>query len=224
MTRKEMQGRNIRPSINENFVQLTGTAIHLFKVPGTETLVMTIATSGSSARTNYPKVTWYGDLASEVENMVSLNDRVSLLGTVQTKRFEPEGGKAVYRQNIVGRGITPALMKIESAFGLSVDQGQYVEDENEVRLAGTAQHIFKVPNQEIVIVTVRTFTNGHVNMPKITLFARNAQYVLDNISEGDAICAIGYAYTNKAEKSDGSVEYYEGITCTSISLAPSEEE
>lgn len=85
-------------------------------------------------------------------------------------------------------------------------------------------HIFKVPDRDIVIITIRTFTNGHVNMPKVTLFGRSAEYALENISEGDAICAIGYAYTNRAEKSDGSREYYEGITCNSIALAPSEEE
>lgn len=213
-----------RPNINENHVQMTGTAIHLFHVPGTETVVMTIATSGGGNRSNYPKVTWYGDLAKEVEETVSIGDRVSVIGTVQTKRIEPEGEKPIYRQNIVGRGITRAMTKIESTFGINADEGEYVDDENEIRLGGTVLHIFKVPDRDIVILTVRTYTNGHVNMPKITLFSRNAEYVLENISEGDAVCAIGYAYTNKSEKANGPTEYFEGITCTSIALAPSEEE
>lgn len=88
---------------------------------------------------------------------------------------------------------------------------------------GTALHIFKVPNRDIVIVTVRTFTNGHVNMPKVTLFGRNAEYALQNLNEGDAVCAIGYAYTNRVDKPEGSVEYYDGITGTSIALAPMDE-
>ena len=61
-------------------------------------------------------------------------------------------------------------------------------------------------------------------MPKVTLFGRNAQYVLENIQENDPICVIGYAYTNRVEKADGTPEYYEGITCTSISLAPTLDE
>lgn len=213
-----------RPNINENYAQLTGTAIHMFRVPGTETVVLTLATSGGGNRSNYPKVTWYGELANEVEETVSIGDRVSVIATVQTKRFERKGERPIYRQNLVGNGITPALKKIESTFGLDVDQGEYVDDANEIRLGGTALHIFKVPDRDIVIITIRTFTNGHVNMPKVTLFGRSAEYALENISEGDAICAIGYAYTNRAEKSDGSREYYEGITCNSIALAPSEEE
>lgn len=212
-----------RPHINENHVQLTGTAIHLFHVPGTETVVLTVATSGGGTRSNYPKITWYGELAREVEESVSVGDRVSVIATVQTKRFEREGEKTIYRQNIVGLGITQAMKKIESTFGLDVDEGEYVDDENEIRLAGTALHIFKVPDRDIVIVTIRTFTNNHVNMPKLTLFGRNAEYVLQNLSEGDAVCAIGYAYTNKSEKADGTIEYYDGITGTSIALAPTEE-
>lgn len=159
-----------RPHINENYVQLTGTAIHLFHVPGTETVVLTVATSGGGARSNYPKITWYGELAREVEETVTVGDRVSVIATVQTKRFEREGGKPIYRQNIVGLGITQAMKKIESTFGLDVDEGEYVDDENEIRLGGTALHIFKVPDRDIVIVTTRTFTNNHVNMPKLTLF------------------------------------------------------
>lgn len=212
-----------RPQINENHVQLTGTAIHLFHVPGTETVVLTVATSGGGARSNYPKVTWYGELAREVEETVSVGDRVSIIATVQTKRFERDGEKPIYRQNIVGQGITQAMKKIESTFGLDVDQGEFVDDENEIRLGGTALHIFKVPYRDIVIVTVRTFTNGHVNMPKVTLFGRNAEYALQNLNEGDAVCAIGYAYTNRVDKPEGSVEYYDGITGTSIALAPMDE-
>lgn len=224
MTNNTQRHNYRRPNINENFAQLTGTAIHIYHVPGTETVVLTIATSGGGSRSNYPKITWYGDLAKEVEDTVSIGDRVSVIGTVQTKRFERAGEKPIYRQNIVGRGITHAMKKIESTFGLDVDEGEYVDDENEIRLGGSALHIFKVPDRDIIIMTVRTFTNGHVNMPKITLFGANAEYALQNISEGDAVCAIGYAYTNKGEKADGTVEYYEGITCTSIALAPSEEE
>ena len=158
-----------------------------------------------------------------MEETVSVGDRVSIIATVQTKRFERDGEKPIYRQNIVGQGITQAMKKIESTFGLDVDQGEFVDDENEIRLGGMVLHIFKVPNRDIVIVTVRTFTNGHVNMPKITLFGRNAEYTLQNLNEGDAVCAIGYAYTNRVERSDGSIEYYDGITGTSIALAPIEE-
>ena len=132
---------------------------------------MTVATSGGGARSNYLKVTWYGELAKEVEETVSVGDRVSIIATVQTKRFERDGEKPIYRQNIVGQGIAQAMKKIESTFGLDVDQGEFVDDENEIRLGGMVLHIFKVPNRDIVIVTVRTFTNGHVNMPKITLLA-----------------------------------------------------
>lgn len=217
------QGRTYkRPQINENHVMLTGTAIHLFHVPGTETVVLTVATSGGGTRSNYPKVTWYGDLAREVEETVSVGDRVSVIATVQTKRYERDGAKPIYRQNFVGQGITQAMKKIESTFGLDVDQGEFVDDENEIRLGGIAFHIYKVPDRDIVIMTIRTFTNNHVNMPKMTLFGQNADYVLQNISEGDAVCAIGYAYTNKVERADGSSEYFEGITGTSIALAPSD--
>lgn len=210
--------------INENSVQMTGTVIHLFHVPGTETVVMSLATSAGGSRSNYPKITWYGDLAQEVLASISEKDRVSLLGTVQTKRYDRTGGKTIYRQSFVGAGITRALKKIESRFGLEEARGEYVDDENEIRLAGTAFHIFKVPDKDIVILTVRTYTNGHVNMPKVTLFGRNAQYVLENIQENDPICVIGYAYTNRVEKADGTPGYYEGITCTSISPAPTLDE
>ena len=106
-----------RPNINENYIQLTGTEIHMFRVPGTETVVLTLATSGGGNRSNYPKFTWYGELASEVEETVSIGDRVSVIATVQTKRFERKGERPIYRQNLVGNGITPALKKIESTFG-----------------------------------------------------------------------------------------------------------
>ena len=223
---KTMQNQNAyrRPNINENFVTLTGTAIHLYRVPGIATVILTIATSGRGSRSNYPKVTWYGELADEVEQLVEIGDRIAVIGTVQTKRFESKGEKPVYRQNIVGNGITHAPKKIESAFGLDVDQGEYVNDENEIRLGGTVLHIYKVPERDIVILTVRTYTNGHVNMPKVALFGHNADYVLDNIAEGDAICAIGRVDTNRSEKTDGTVVYYEGITCTSIARAPFNDE
>lgn len=216
------QNGYMRPSINENLVQMTGTAIHLYKVPGVDTLVLTIATSGSSTRTNYPKVVWYGDLANEVEATVAAGDRVSILGTVQTRRYEREGEKAIYRQSIVGRGITHAKSKIETAFGIKPDRNLHIEDINDVRLAGSVLHIFKVPDRDIAILTLRTFTNGHVNTPKITLFGRTAQYALEEIEVGFAVCVIGFVYTNKSEKEDGSAEYYEGVTCTSIAPAPSE--
>lgn len=213
-----------RAQINENCVQMTGTVIHLFHVPGTETVVMTLATSAGGNRSDYPKVTWYGELAREIEETIAVKDRVSLLGNVQTKRFEQGNGKVIYRQNFVGAGITKAMRKIESRFGLEEARGEYVDDENEIRLGGTVFHIFKVPDKEIVILTIRTFTNGHVNMPKITLFGRNAEYVMENIQENDPVCAIGYAYTNRVVKADGTPEYFEGITCTSISPAPAMEE
>lgn len=225
MANTKMQEGVTQPSINENFVKLTGTALHIFRVPGTETVVATIATSGGGAtRTNFPRCTWYGDLADEVEETVSEGDRVSIIASLQTKRFQQrEGEKAIYRQNIVGQGITKAMNQIESVFGIQVEnEGSYVEDENEIRLAGIAHHIFQVPNRDIVILTIRTYANGHVNMPDVKLFGRNAQYVLDEVNEGDPVCAVGFAYTNRVERADHTIGYYEGINCTSIALAPVE--
>lgn len=215
----------LRPVINENYVKLTGAVVHIYQLPEKSTIVTTIATSGSGGNhTHYPKVTWFGELAEEFMQKVREKDRISLLANVQTKRREREGEKAKYYQNIVGQGFMPTLKKMESAFGLQTGEGQYVEDENEVRLAGTAAHIYKVPDQEIVVLTIRTFTAGHINMPHIRLFGRNAQYAMDNIAEGAPVCATGYAYTNQVEREDGAIDFYDGLTCSSIALAPAEEE
>lgn len=215
----------LRPTINENHVKLTGTVVHIYQVPESSTMVTTIATSGSGGNhTHYPKVIWFGDLAEEFKQKVHEKDRISLLANVQTKRREREGEKPIYYQNIVGLGFTPALKKIESAFGLPTEQGQYVDDDNDVRLAGTAAHVFKVPDKEIVVLTIRTFTEGHVNMPHIRLFGKNAQYAVENISDGVPVCVTGYAYTNRVDREDGSINYYEGLTCTSVAIAPAEEE
>ena len=215
----------LKPTINENYVKLTGTVVHIYQVPEAPIIVTTIATSGSGGNhTHYPKVIWFGDLAEEFMQKVHEKDRISLLASVQTKRRVRTGEKPIYYQNIVGQGFTPALKKIESAFGLPTEQGQYVEDENDVRLAGTVTHVFKVPNKEIMVLTIRTYTAGYINTPHIRLFGNNVQYALENISDGVPVCATGYAYTNRVEREDGAIDYFEGLTCTSIAIAPAEKE
>ena len=174
-----------RPLLNENSVFLTGTAIHKYKVPGVNTVILTIATSGGANKTNYPKVVWYGEMAKEIDEMVQEGDRVTVDAMVQTQKYE--------------------------------------RDVNEVRLAGTVLHMYRVPEREIVILTIRTYS-GRVNHPKITLFGKTAQYAEETMNMGDPICAVGFLYTNRSEKEDGRAVYHEGITGTSISRIPEDEQ
>lgn len=212
-----------RSALNENTAFLTGTAIHKYKVPGVDTVILTIATSGSTAKTNYPKVVWYGDMAREIDEMVQEGDRVSVDAMVQTQKYEREGERPLYRQNVVGRGIMPAKSVIEEAFGLKPDKFYRIQDVNEVRLAGTVLHMYRVPGQEIMVLTIRTFS-GRVNHPKVTLFGKAAQYAEENMNIGDSVCVVGFLYTNRSEKEDGRVVYHEGITGTSISRIPEDDE
>lgn len=212
-----------RPLLNENSVFLTGTAIHKYKVPGVNTVILTIATSGGANKTNYPKVVWYGEMAKEIDEMVQEGDRVTVDAMVQTQKYERDGERPIYRQNVVGRGIMPAKSVIEEAFGFKPDKLYRIQDVNEVRLAGTVLHMYRVPEREIVILTIRTYS-GRVNHPKITLFGKTAQYAEETMNMGDPICAVGFLYTNRSEKEDGRAVYHEGITGTSISRIPEDEQ
>ena len=116
----------------------------------------------------------------------------------------------------------PAKSVIEEAFGLKPDKLYRVQDINEVRLAGTVIHMYKVPDQEIVVLTVRTYS-GRVNHPKVTLFGKTAQYAEENMYIGDPVCVVGFLYTNRSEK-EGRAVYHEGITGTSISRIPEDEQ
>ncbi len=109
------------------------------------------------------------------------------------------------------------------AFGFKPDKLYRIQDVNEVRLAGTVLHMYRVPEREIVILTIRTYS-GRVNHPKITLFGKTAQYAEETMNMGDPICAVGFLYTNRSEKEDGRAVYHEGITGTSISRIPEDEQ
>ena len=112
--------------------------------------MLTIATSGSSTRTNYPKVVWFGDLANEGgSNNHGWGSGFDPGAQYRLRNFEREGEKAIYRQSIVGREISQAVSKIESAFGIKPERNLHIEDVNDVHLAGTVLHIFKVPDRDM---------------------------------------------------------------------------
>ena len=95
------------PQINENHVQLTGTAIHLFHVPGTETVVLTVATSGGGARSNYPKSHGMENWQRKWKKRYRLVTEYPSLPRYRPSDLNGTEKKLIYRQNIVGRGNYP---------------------------------------------------------------------------------------------------------------------
>lgn len=149
--------------------------------------------SGSTNKTNYPKVVWYGKMTKEIDEMVQEGDRVTVDAMEQTQKYEREGERPLYRQNVVGRGIMPTKSVIEEAFGLKPDKFYRIRDVNDVRLAGTVLHMYRVPGREILILTIRTYS-GRTNHPKVTLFGKTVHYAEETLHIGDPICVLGFLY------------------------------
>lgn len=210
---------------SKNDIMIVGTAVSkYFPQNRNDIMILTVATRGSSSRTNYPRIAFYG-----AENVESINNAIEvdrykhphvlIQASLETTRRIRDGQNAYY-QTIVGKNISIAPTKLDSA--LNCPGNISIDDVNRASIMGEVVHVFQMGTPQTeenkspgYILSVKTVNErGRFSFPKLVCFSRNAQGI-ENVAVGDTVAAVGVIQTRPRNKVKPG-ETYESIVCSDI--------
>lgn len=199
-------------SINE--VVLKGTIIHKFVTP--EVAILTISTGNSTPVVNFPKVVFFGDLRTEVENNFSKGEHVTIVGNIQSSR-KKENVKNQIMQSIFAESITKTVSAMEAAFGVSTSSS-YKKYENTFKIAGEVMSL-DCPADSMIRMTIRTYKNNRVSFSRFVFYTANPEDVLSSIHPKDHVFGLGCIQTSKKTKKNNETQYFQDYVITELAKA-----
>lgn len=193
-----------------NDVIIQGVIVHKFVTP--KVAILTISTGSATPTTNYPKVTFFEDVRTEVEEKFKEGDHVCIHGNIQSSKPKPD----VKNQTMVavfGESIEFTHSNMEEAFGVDVATS-YKSFKNELKISGVVTRI-ECPTSNMVRLRVFTRKNGRPSFVPLVHFTRKPEEVLAKIHPQDRICAIGSVQTEKKTIRD-EIRYFENYVVNEI--------
>lgn len=166
---------------------------------------------------NYPDVAFYGSEKDSVAETYQEGDVVKIVGTVQTqKKVSKDTGRTYFEQRLIGLSIEEAEKEL-AEFGL--DAGAYTASENRVKLMGTISKL-SLASKNVLNINIRTFYNGRVNNIQTFIYGRRASSLMEELTVGDKVCAVGSIQTPKKIVGIGEEKeerHFRNIVLSSIS-------
>lgn len=194
-----------------NNVLLKGTIVHKFVTP--DVAILTINTGKSTPVVNFPKVLFFGDLRSEVEEKYDMGDHVTVTGNIQSSKRK-ETIKNQIMQSVFAESISETESLMEKAFGICTDSS-YKTYENSFNIAGEVMSL-DCPTDSMVRMTIRTYKNNRVSFARYVYYTTDVESVLSAVHPKDWIYAVGCIQTNKVHRKNGETQYFQNYVLTEI--------
>lgn len=197
---------------SKNDVLIQGIIVHKFVTP--KIAILTINTGNASAVPNYPKILFFGELRTRVENDFNIRDHVTITGNLQSSKPK-EGVKNQIMQAIFGESIEVSQSIIENAFGVSSDRTSRREFVNTFKIAGEVMSI-DYSSPRIVHVVIKTLKNNRPSFVRFDYYTRDPEKFLTQIHPRDFVCAVGSIQTNKHTNARGETRYFENYVLSEV--------
>lgn len=145
---------------------------------------------------DYPSIIFYDkELANKFNSEVKVGERVSVEGYVNTNKKHPEG-------TLISTGFKKEFTRLQAAF----ENGEYVEDANQVMISGT---IMQDPfvTDDVTILTIKTFSSaGTLVIFKAVAFNRYAS-MAKNKKAGDKVRVFCFVKTQDKKTTNEKHSY-----------------
>ena len=165
-----------------NKFKIQGRIARKFRGDGFLSLIVAVRDDG--AHTNFPRITFLDKkMLDDIYAEYDVGDYVCVSGAVQTSR--------VYNTQLIGSSIDFAKPDFEAG----LQSGRLVNDINEVRFAGTINHVFE-PNDNITVITLKTEVDQRVYFPTVTLFGNSGKQFA-GAADGTQVQFLGRVQTKR---------------------------
>lgn len=198
-----------------NEVLIQGVIVHKFATD--DVAIITVNTGRATPVPNYPKILFFGEMLDKAKKY-EVGDHVKITGNLQSSRRK-ENIKNQIMQSIFAESIeyTPSIM--EDAYKDIAVPRSHKPSVNKFAISGKvvkAQNL----NADIVRLTLRVKKGKHISFPKLVLYTRNAEKVIEEITD-KYVYTIGCVQTSKKETKD-RINHYENYVITEYTVANNE--
>jgi len=159
---------------------------------------------------NFPQVAFVGSDRAQLKD-IKAGDHVDIEGYVNVYAHRPNNGAIVYEQSIRGKKIEPSKTTLEEDFGASGLGSSYGEC-NQVLIEG---EVFAA-RQYGRVVRLMVIPSHENQTVSISCFVRDPEAFMKEYRRGTIVCAKCDIRTNRREKEDGTVRFYENIVMQSL--------
>lgn len=202
--------------VSENKLVMAGTVMNCYYPnPNKKIAVMILATKGSSAKTNFPRIAFYGnERLDAIQAILKENPHphVFIKGVVQTNKKVVNEQTFVFQTN-VGQSIMESPKKLDA---LAESKGTTpIDDINKVSFIGDVVYILPMKGNAGYVVTIKAYDdNSHFSFPRLICFSRNCKSI-EGLKVGDTVAAVGMIQTQPKTKMREN-ERMESIVCSDI--------